>query len=90
MDFQGRASSLHTPYGSKSRRRLLELKSYRITSSPGNACLEAEVGWEWSDSVGVGLLGHTDPRSLVQNLHGTARLVCQQRGSRIGTCHTLG
>ena len=64
---------------------------YGIVSRLASACLEApEVVWEWSDIVGVGQeLGHTDPRSLVQNLHGIARLVWQERGSRIGTCQTL-
>ena len=40
-------------------------------------------------SVGVGLLGHADPQSLVHNIHGTARLGSQQRSYSIGTCHTL-
>ena len=65
-------------------------KSSRI--SAGSACLE---GW-WVggmvgvvSSVGVGLLGHADPQSLVHNIHGTARLGSQQRSYSIGTCHTL-
>lgn len=63
-------------------------EAYGIMISPAHSLLAGGV----VRLVGVALvgheLGHTNPRSLVQNLHGTARLVWQERGSRIGTCHT--
>jgi len=94
--FQGRTSRtilLHTPSSSKPTRTAYFLScAYRIVTSPAHST----VAGEWSDSVGVASLastvtrpGHTNPRSLVQNLHGTARHVWQERGSRIGTCQTV-